>query len=378
MKLQAHTRLNNVLLGVIGSKPSPAGQMADVLSSLSLRLKSTSLMLLGLFLLAYAMSQELLYTVQVVAVSSELTALELQQSLREQGYPAYLVSVPTSQGVIYRLRVGAFANRAAAAIFAETMQGVLDSNPSPALAEGIPPDLVPLLPELISIHGAQERVQILEWLDAYAIRHQPLDNSRQARYLTQDYSFDAWRARPNPDGSITRVYSYSLWPEAWQINSAQELESYRQAALERLAERLSLLPEQVRAFEFKTPEDVPFVVLVEVVDPRLSNPVLLRALGQPRQGLAADGPELQVFSGQPELVIRHPEALLELNTLNQSAVQVLSTDHWQAQADGAFVSVSVATRREWRAAVGQPLWAHGEFLISRAGQDLLIYRLVEP
>ena len=75
---------------------------------------------------------------QVAAFSDEATAKDSWQELVDQGFPAYLISAPTAQGQIYRIRIGTFANREAAALFAASMQGLSGSNPSPALAENIP------------------------------------------------------------------------------------------------------------------------------------------------------------------------------------------------------------------------------------------------
>jgi hypothetical protein len=112
-----------------------------------------------------ALTQAISYTVQVVAFSDEPRARRVQSELAGQGYPAYLIAVPTAQGQVYRIRVGAFANRAAAALFAQTMPSVEGSTPSPALAEGgVPPGLIPLAPALLGQYDLTTTlVQVFPW-----------------------------------------------------------------------------------------------------------------------------------------------------------------------------------------------------------------------
>jgi hypothetical protein len=124
------------------------------------------------------------YTVQVVASSDETRANQVRSELADQGYPAYLLNVPTAQGQVYRIRVGAFANRAAAALFAEAMPSIEGSTPSPALAEGgVPPGLIPFEPALIGRYDLTTTlVQVFPW---------PVSESRapgQTREATQQDS----------------------------------------------------------------------------------------------------------------------------------------------------------------------------------------------
>jgi hypothetical protein len=116
------------------------------------------------FLLYLTPVSAISYTVQVVASSDEARASQLRDDLARQGYPAYLLNVPTAQGQVYRIRVGAFANRAAAALFAETMPSVEGSTPSPALADSVPPGLIPLEPALLGQYDLTTTlIQIFPW-----------------------------------------------------------------------------------------------------------------------------------------------------------------------------------------------------------------------
>jgi SPOR domain len=105
------------------------------------------------------------YTVQLFASSDESKASQLQAQLADQGYKAYLLRVPTAQGQVYRIRVGAFANRAAAALFAQVLPSVEGSTPSPALVEGgESPGFIPLQPALLGQYDvATTLVQIFPW-----------------------------------------------------------------------------------------------------------------------------------------------------------------------------------------------------------------------
>lgn len=105
------------------------------------------------------------YTVQLFASSDEAKASQLQAELAGQGYKAYLLRVPTAQGQVYRIRVGVFGNRAAAALFAQVMPSVEGSTPSPALAEGgVPQDFIPLQPALLGQYDLETTlVQVFPW-----------------------------------------------------------------------------------------------------------------------------------------------------------------------------------------------------------------------
>jgi len=54
------------------------------------------------------------YAVQVAAGYDSRQLYDLQQMLRHDGYDAYLVSLNTSDGMLFKLRVGAYEKRSAA------------------------------------------------------------------------------------------------------------------------------------------------------------------------------------------------------------------------------------------------------------------------
>ena len=141
------------------------------------------------------------YTVQVIAVSDQETALSISRDLLREGYPAYVVRSTGAPGDVFRVRVGAFANRAAALRYADSMPEVGGSRPVPALAEAIPEGIMPLAPRLVwQAEWTDEDVRVLPWPGGVALRLQPDAPLRQARYVVvQDgvvREIDAWALLP--------------------------------------------------------------------------------------------------------------------------------------------------------------------------------------
>ena len=114
--------------------------------------------------------------------------------------------MPGETQTIYRLRVGAFADRDGAQAYAEAMRGVGGTVPVPALAEGIPPDLIPLEPRLVTRYRFTPdfgRLEVVPWGDDNALRTQSgVENEALIatyRILTPELAFSpfaAWRATP--------------------------------------------------------------------------------------------------------------------------------------------------------------------------------------
>jgi hypothetical protein len=141
------------------------------------------------------------YTVQVIAVSDQESAIGIYRELAREGYPAYVVRTTGEAGDVYRVRVGAFANRAAALRYAEGMPAIGGSRPVPALAEAIPQGIMPLAPRLLWQHeweGAD--VRVVPWPVGVALRVQSLDPLRQAQYVVfqagEERRFEAWAVVP--------------------------------------------------------------------------------------------------------------------------------------------------------------------------------------
>lgn len=104
-----------------------------------------------------ALAQGISYTVQVVALSDQESALNVQRTLLDDAFPAYVVRASVAQGDIYRVRVGSFANRLAALEYARAMPNVAGSRPLPALAEGIPDGIMPVQPRLLLAYVPETR-----------------------------------------------------------------------------------------------------------------------------------------------------------------------------------------------------------------------------
>ncbi len=388
------------------------------------------LLYLGFLLLTLQSALAISYTVQVAALSDEDAALALQQSLREEGYPAYLVSVPSESGTIFRLRVGAFADRAAAQTYAESMRGVGGTAPVPALAEGIPAALFPLEPTLMSRYpNAPEMtgLTVVPWGEGAALRTQGrfedqpfIAEYRVLREGADVATFAAWRAAPQDDAqgaSVLRVHNLSLWPE--EEMSEAERETYTEARLEEVARSLELTPEQVRPYLLQEPgRGAPFLVLAEQFDlasyltsdsanadlPNASSDSSTaggsatggsaapqnspraeryRALGNPIERISPGGPSLTWFDRAPPegFPTDLSEPLFDLGTRFTEGEltrepRTLTGDGWSASAQGDYTQLSVGNR-DWRAVVGYPLWAGGDYLLVFADVPVL-YKLVRP
>lgn len=338
------------------------------------------LLVLLLSLVSVGWAQAISYTVQVAAVSDETQALRLRGELAAQGFPAYLLTVPTSEGLVYRLRVGAFADRAAAARFAAAMPNVGGSAPTPALAESIPAGLIPLEPELLGAYDLKEiTVQVLPWQRGLAVRSQPVGLGGQALYtlVLPDglLEFGAWRAAPGENGGFTRVYSLPLWSTDWRERSAAERDTYLQTVLANIAADFDLTAAQVAAFTFTEASEIPFLVLVEHTD-ETGETTRLRALGQPGKGLTPAGPELQWF--QEEQVSIPPLTPLFVPKGADDLQERVAGEGWEASASGGYTELRLPTSSNaWRAVAGLPLWARQNLLLTADGGEVLIYHFVE-
>ncbi|HEX7023154.1 MAG TPA: SPOR domain-containing protein [Trueperaceae bacterium] len=341
------------------------------------------------------------YTVQVVALSDQAAALELQHRLSRLGFPVYMVSIPTNNGMVSRIRVGAFANRAAAVRYARAFDAIEGSMPAPALAEGIPKGLLPLEPELLASYPylpGVTRLEVLPWEDGVALRFQgsfegePLEASyRVLSWDSSERPFDAWRAAPTADGGTVRIYDFSLWPDDWD-KAPKDLEAYQEAVLNTVAATLDVSVDTLRQHRFYTPgAGVPYLVLVETFDPKTGANHRLPALGRATPGPKnAAGPELEWFGpipegvpgGLPEPFFRPADVLgddpspARLAGLHDWQV---SGDGWTAQPDGAYTRLSLDDAQSgWRALAGFPIWARGDTLLVYQDGQIVLYALHRP
>jgi len=325
---------------------------------------------------AAALAQGIAYTVQVVALSDKESALQLQAQLNGEGYPAYVVRSTTGQGDVYRVRVGAFANRQAALVFADAMPPTAGGRPVPALAEAIPPGIVSLAPRVLTrIVPEGREVTVLPWLGGVAVRLQSRSPLTQARYVTlldgAVDTFDAWLAVPGEDGSVTRVQDLPLWPEGWADDSADAREAYRASVLSLVADGVSLPLSDVRAAEYRPdPEGPPVLVVLERVVPGSGDASTLLALGVPELGMTPTGPGTYLGLEPGELPAAGEGTVLLRDAAGDAP---LTGDGWSARADGVFLRLLQPGGASWRAGVGTPLWTDGRVLVTADADSFLFY-----
>ncbi len=344
-------------------------------------------------------AQTISYTVQVAALSDQASAEGLRRNLREAGYPAYLVSVPGDSQTVYRLRVGAFADREAAQAYAAAMRGVGGTVPVPALAEGIPPDLIPLEPRFVARYPVAPdfgRLEVLPWGDAAVLRTQGFFEAEPliATYRVLSRAlvtspFSAWRAAPVPGEArvLERVANLPLFAaDEADVLPDGGLTSLGQARLAEAAEALSLTPEQVRPYIFyESGRGAPFLIVAERFDPVSRTGGRYPALGNPGTARPSPaGPALTWFGqAAPESFPEGlPEPLFSLQAVVQKGKIVppqgrLTGDGWGARRDGPYTALSAGSRT-WRAVVGQPLWAGGDYLLVYAGEQVVLYEVTAP
>lgn len=242
-----------------------------------------------------AAAQQFSYTVQVVALSDTDSALTIQRDLLRQGYPAYVVRSTSPEGAVFRVRVGAFANRPAALLYAMAMPQVAGGQPVPALAEGIPQGVTPLAPRLVYS-------QDLMGLDArfvrvggkLALRTQQRTPLAPAEYTVMAAGaveqLRAWHLHEEEDGSRVLVRDMYLWPETWQEESSEVLEGFQTSLVTLVAERLGLDQATVRAARYGVTAGVPRLIVVERVVPGSADEPELLGLGLPAAGMTPTGP----------------------------------------------------------------------------------------
>ncbi len=341
------------------------------------RLRSAALTVLVAWV-AVASAQSISYTVQVVALSDKDSALALQTQLNTEGFPAYVVRSTTGLGDVFRVRVGAFANRQAALVFADSMPPVAGGRPVPALAEAIPPGIVSLAPRVLTrIIPDGRDVTVLPWRSGVAVRLQQSAPLTEARYVTlegdQVDSFDAWLAVPAADGSITRLRNLALWPDSYQQDSSEARDAFEASVLSLVADGLGLPLSDVKATVYRPqPDAAPRLVVLERVTVGQSGNETSRllALGVPELGMTQQGPVQYLGLEKGELPVAPKGAALALQAPSAAP---LTGDGWTAKADGTFITLTASDGRAWREAVGTPLWTDGHVLATSYRGSFLFY-----
>ena len=375
----------------------------------------------------FAAAQGISFTVQVIAVSDQQNAIEISRTLLQEGYPAYVVRSTGAEGDVFRVRVGAFGNRLAAARYAAAMPGVGGAAPVPMVAEAIPSGIMPLMPRVLW-QGAWSdgELRVLGWPGGIALRQQPLDPQQMARYtlVQQDEvrGLDAWWLLPlatlpptviaAPDRAgfgevpfvdlrspaaleaptsttaptaeaIARSIAGSeatapaevgllllrdrpLWPSNWSDEVRDVNEAFAASTLALVAGRLGLDPMVVEGAVWRPEGEVPRLRTVEVSDRSGRDSGDVRSLARAEVGVGGWGPPPLLADGWwPEL---HEGVLLVPQTEVPTEV---GGPAWTLTADAGFARIAAA-EASWRAVAGLPLWSDGRYALIQDGSDLLL------
>ncbi len=305
-------------------------------------------------------AQSISYTVQVVALSDRDAALTVVSDLLRQGYPAYVVRSTSAQGDVFRVRVGAYANRGAAVLYAAAMPAVAGGQPVPALAEAIPPGITPLAPRLLvqeAPTGAE--VRLLPLPDGLAVRIQRRAPLAEAEYLLVSGGtverVRAWQWSVSDTGERVRVRTMMLWPDTWQSDSAEVRDGFRASLVALVAERLGVTVEEVAAAEFQTAlDEVPRLIVVERVVPGAADGPELLGIGLPASGLTPAGPVAYLGLDPATLPVLQDGVRVDLASgtidgrwgdevvhRDGASTDVVVGDGWSAVADGPFVRLTL-------------------------------------
>lgn len=324
------------------------------------------------------LAQSVSYTVQVVALSDLDGALNLQNDLIRQGFPAYVVRSTSAQGDVFRVRVGAFGNRAAALSYASGMPATAGSQPVPALAESIPAGITPLAPVLlVELPLAGQEVAVGNLAEALVLRAQVEEPLRAAEYTIAAGGAveraTAWRLGER-DGQRLWVRETLLWPPTWREESDAVREGFRASLVRLLAERLGVDPEAVAEAEYRPePEAAPRLIVVELEAPDRPDGVVLLGVGLPAAGMTPAGPVDYLGISPDELPPIASE--VDLAGLIAEPPEVVETETWQATSDGEYVRLE-AFGSSWRAGLGRPLWTDGRYLLALVEDSLFVYDFV--
>ncbi len=328
-------------------------------------------------LLFFSSVSAISYTVQVIALSSESNVNVLKENLIKLGFPAYVISVPTNQGHIFRLRVGSFADRETALKYANAMQGVLDSLPVPQLAEGIPDDLVGLEPKSLGNYDRNNVVfSVKGWNDEYVIRVQQLGNFEEADYYLKDIQFKAFRAVAKDDESLIRVYARPLWPKVYPLDSTNERDAFYSNVVTELLPKLGITVDEIKKYQFLNSDNEPFLVLVEEHNIKSGKTTILKALGDPSSSISQYGPKIKWLDGDDKGEIKEQKTIFELNSPASVNSREVKGNGWSARENGDFTEIEIAkTSKKWLLVAGKPVWAKGNFLLTNYSGQICLYSL---
>jgi hypothetical protein len=170
-----------------------------------------------------------------------------------------------------------------------------------------------------------------------------------------------------------------LWPEETAAGEegtdAPEVRAGFAAQLRRLiATQLEVATAVVDEAQYETPDGAPTLVVVERFQPGEAESGELIGLADPAGGFGRYGPATFVSGADaapavPEPAFRFGEGVEDAG----EAAESVAGGGWTAAADAGFTRLEV-DGVSWRAAVGEPVWASGDLLVTRNAGVLLIYR----
>lgn len=265
-----------------------------------------------------ATAQQAHYTVQVVALSDRQAAVNTVEEMLRQGYPAYAVRSHSSEGDVFRVRVGAFGNRAAALLYAEAMPQVAGGQPVPALAEAIPQGITPLVAKLLltrDLAGLEATLVLVGGVPA--LRTQQRDPLKPAEYAVMRGDVvelvHAWLLFEDADGTRFVVRDMVLWPETWQDESDDVLKGYENTLISLVAETLALDDATVANARYgASSESPPRLIVVERSAPGATGGPELLGLGLPQLGMSKSG-ALRYLGVEEETLLANQEGVVELD-----------------------------------------------------------------
>lgn len=308
------------------------------------------------------------YTVQVAALSDPEVAIDLSGSLLRERFPSYVVRAEGTAGAVYRVRVGAFGDRATADAYATALTPIVGAPAAPALAEAIPAGLIDWAPVQLYVHdvGSESVADVIAWGTTQALRIEARDGLVEFRPLDGSepfVAFDAWKTGDTTDD----VVRLDLDGTSTAGDDPAVRDALFRQRLRLLAERLGRDPDSLDTDVVRGAVGERHVVVWRKRSREVESLVsVLRADADPR----ARDPGSWSGAAPPPIA----PAIVRLGDSFDPA-PAIAGDGWIVVADGAWTSF-VVDDRTWRAIVGTPLAATGSLLIVGTDEATTLYLVV--
>lgn len=293
------------------------------------------------------------YTVQVAALSDADAALQVSRTLLRDGFPAYVVRAEGGAGAVFRVRVGAFADRSLAERYALRMGRRAGGTPQPALAESIPSGILPMAPERAFFVPAGAPAALHAWGDGWALERKAEAGPSRYRVAGSEDAFEAWWAAFD-DGGTAAVVPWPVVPPEEREDPPEVREAIARQRVGLLAERAELPRGAVQdAVREATPWSAsPYLV----VHRRTDAEGRITVLGVARAGVDPEARTPAAWIGAAPPPATPP-------AWRPGAVQSTVTgDGWRAEADDGYTRLETE-ETAWRALAGRPVWAAEDALV---------------